>query len=84
MLAAQELAAGTHSVTLATPLVRLAGGAASELIEELDRSLQQLQHACHGEPGPDGEWGAVATAPKHTCTAQNMCILMYSRHAAVK
>jgi hypothetical protein len=50
-----------HSATSAAPHARLPGGPASDLIEELDRSLQQLQHACHGKPGPDGELLAVAT-----------------------
>lgn len=66
MIPFQELAAGMHS---ATPAARLPGGAASDLIEELDRSLQQLQHACHTEPGPDGELVALATTSSMHSTA---------------
>ena len=77
MVHAQELAVGTHSATSAAPFVRPPGGVASDLIEELDRSLQQLQHACHGEPGPDGEPLAVATGA--SVTAQHVCTLVHFR-----
>lgn len=71
----QVLAAGGHSATSPVSPARPPDSDSASLIEELDRSLSDIQQACHSEPSPDGE-AALACHERARCTQQTEMLLI--------